>query len=652
MKKIALFFLLASSILILSACSLSNSTASGKANLEKTVSYLTSDSLGGRLVGSEGNLKAGAHIKSSFEAMGLTPFEGDDFGISYFRTDVYSPEDCAFELELQIAGEWFALELGKDFQPRMSYNGVEGEFELDSSSVRDGSSSSAALIARTEDFAALEVLPTIALIKAESIDAYPEGADCIGLTSNAYKKAAAASRIRVKIDTPLYSTDVENVVGLIPGLDSNSAVVVSAHFDYLGQVGNVVYSGDRNNVSGSALMLDMAKILSSGEKPPVDIVFCALNGEESSRQGSKALVESISSRYDTFWALNIDNVGSAAGGSQYMIDSKPDDPLAAALFFSLEESDFSAKPGSISAAHTTFARAGFSSMAIGQAADSVSVADSVNTLDYEEMALLSKLLCDFVLTYADSASVEFFAEDAVPLSAAPNALAARRDEILDGREPAYDEVVYFEHNGSYYQATGARLLTDISEVNYYHGNLNIPESFAGLPLEFVIFTPGIISAVPYGSELNSPESCYNFIPSTLNTVLRRSFDTDYLNNTNSSSLYIRYREGSRTITLRQYNSGLWGVVGESAAMERLTGEYSDFTLAVTNPNYIRTVICNYPEINCAISIEIADIDYENSTGGAAPVTRYMDLGNNTREDILEIVALFKQEFAQSGLVVR
>lgn len=99
---------------------------------------------------------------------------------------------------------------------------------------------------------------------------------------------------------------VENVAGMIKGIDSTKAVVVSAHLDsFLGK-------GVVDNASGVAALLNTAKILSrdlqSGSYP-VDIIFVSFNAEESGLLGSQALYEDMSQRYTEFYNINMDCVG-------------------------------------------------------------------------------------------------------------------------------------------------------------------------------------------------------------------------------------------------------------------------------------------------------------------------------------------------------
>jgi aminopeptidase N len=92
--------------------------------------------------------------------------------------------------------------------------------------------------------------------------------------------------------------DVVNVIGVLPGARGDwkdQSAMVCAHLDHLGLGWPDVRKGDEgkihpgadDNASGVAVMLELARALASGEKPPRTIVFAAFTGEEAGRLGSK-----------------------------------------------------------------------------------------------------------------------------------------------------------------------------------------------------------------------------------------------------------------------------------------------------------------------------------------------------------------------------
>ncbi|MFD2515277.1 M28 family peptidase [Pontibacter locisalis] len=80
-----------------------------------------------------------------------------------------------------------------------------------------------------------------------------------------------------------------NLIGYIPG-KSDLAIVVTAHYDHVGQRNGQVYNGADDNASGIGALLAAASYFM--EHPPKHtLVFVALDGEELGLQGANAFLE-------------------------------------------------------------------------------------------------------------------------------------------------------------------------------------------------------------------------------------------------------------------------------------------------------------------------------------------------------------------------
>jgi Zn-dependent M28 family amino/carboxypeptidase len=107
----------------------------------------------------------------------------------------------------------------------------------------------------------------------------------------------------------------QNIVGMVRGTGSgDSLIVVSAHYDHIGQLGNAVFPGANDNASGVALLLALARHFAQ-HKPRYDMVFIAFSGEEVGLVGSQYFVN-----HPTFdlqrisFMLNFDMVGTGING--------------------------------------------------------------------------------------------------------------------------------------------------------------------------------------------------------------------------------------------------------------------------------------------------------------------------------------------------
>ncbi|RZM27086.1 MAG: M20/M25/M40 family metallo-hydrolase, partial [Pedobacter sp.] len=104
---------------------------------------------------------------------------------------------------------------------------------------------------------------------------------------------ANMNTITVDVDSkfiPEYNT--RNVAGMVKGSSgSDSTIVISAHFDHLGMLGNKVYfPGANDNASGVAMLLSFVNYYAK-HQPKYNTVFLAFSGEEIGILGSKAFVE-------------------------------------------------------------------------------------------------------------------------------------------------------------------------------------------------------------------------------------------------------------------------------------------------------------------------------------------------------------------------
>ena len=117
------------------------------------------------------------------------------------------------------------------------------------------------------------------------------------------------------------SVEVKNVLGLLPGEGpfADEIIVVGAHYDHLGyreKNGKVtVFNGANDNASGTAAVLEIARILSQREKKlPRSVLFIAFSAEERGLVGSFFYVKHpILPVEKTIAMINLDMVGCMEG---------------------------------------------------------------------------------------------------------------------------------------------------------------------------------------------------------------------------------------------------------------------------------------------------------------------------------------------------
>ncbi|MEZ4828183.1 MAG: M28 family peptidase [Bacteroidia bacterium] len=115
--------------------------------------------------------------------------------------------------------------------------------------------------------------------------------------------------------TQLYS---QNVMGLVEGKKyKDRVVIVCAHYDHLGKLGNAVFTGANDNASGTSLLLSMAEYFASpAHQPDYSMLFIAFGGEETGLIGSAFYVNSqpVFPLDKTRFVLNLDLMGNGVDG--------------------------------------------------------------------------------------------------------------------------------------------------------------------------------------------------------------------------------------------------------------------------------------------------------------------------------------------------
>lgn len=95
---------------------------------------------------------------------------------------------------------------------------------------------------------------------------------------------------------PYKGLTMQNVLGYIPGKNTDEIVIIGAHYDHLGIKANntndSIYNGADDNASGVSAVLQVAKaFIESGEKPERTVVFAFWDAEEIGLVGSFHFVE-------------------------------------------------------------------------------------------------------------------------------------------------------------------------------------------------------------------------------------------------------------------------------------------------------------------------------------------------------------------------
>jgi Zn-dependent M28 family amino/carboxypeptidase len=108
-----------------------------------------------------------------------------------------------------------------------------------------------------------------------------------------------------------------NVISVIRGYSTSSeeAVLVGAHRDHFGQQAGLLFAGADDNASGTAVLLEVARVLSlapaTGKR---SVLFMSFSGEEQGLLGSRLYVsQPLIPLPKTISMINVDHAGTGNG---------------------------------------------------------------------------------------------------------------------------------------------------------------------------------------------------------------------------------------------------------------------------------------------------------------------------------------------------
>ena len=122
---------------------------------------------------------------------------------------------------------------------------------------------------------------------------------------------------QMKWTSHLASGTLFNVISIIRGYatDSDEAVLIGAHRDHFGHQAGLLFGGADDNASGTAVLLEVARILALAPAAPKrSILFLSFSGEEQGLLGSRLYVsQPIVPLPKTIGMMNVDHAGVGNG---------------------------------------------------------------------------------------------------------------------------------------------------------------------------------------------------------------------------------------------------------------------------------------------------------------------------------------------------
>lgn len=269
--------------------------AQDRKEVEKNIKKLSSSSFGGRGYVKKGDLKAAKYIAKKFKKYHLQKVED-----SYFQSYSFAINSFPKKLHLSINDQH--LIPGEDFVVKSSALSTSGEFQCKylplSEEDRKSDLSSTFLVGKSsnKEFLKDNIFGAKGFLYLE--DKQPIWSVYAGRDTSSYlvfkiKESAITDSIKY-IHTEIQNQflaphETQNVWAQVKGSKyPDSIIIIGAHYDHLGMMGDVIYPGANDNASGTAMMLELARYFSQEENQvEYTLVFAAFSGEEAGLLGSK-----------------------------------------------------------------------------------------------------------------------------------------------------------------------------------------------------------------------------------------------------------------------------------------------------------------------------------------------------------------------------
>ncbi|NOR87135.1 MAG: M28 family peptidase [Bacteroidales bacterium] len=291
--------------------------------VRNNIKKLTSKSFAGRGYVKNGDKKAAKFLAKKFKKYGL-----EELNESYYQPYTFSINSFPKKLHLQI--DQTPLTPAYDYIIKSSANSISGKFPclyLPLSDEQKEQNLSQYFLVGNQEYSELtqeNLLNAKGFISLEnkqpiwSVFPAMDTSYYIVVHLDERKLADSIQQIQLDINSKyLVNHQSQNVWGMVHGKTyTDSLILITAHYDHLGMMGNAIYPGANDNASGIAMLLELAKHFSQAQnQPEVSILFVAFSGEEVGLLGSSYLANHFPFDLKKIQLqINLDMVGSGSEG--------------------------------------------------------------------------------------------------------------------------------------------------------------------------------------------------------------------------------------------------------------------------------------------------------------------------------------------------
>jgi len=315
-------------------------------NLQSHISYLASDKLEGRRAGTAGEKLAGEYIVQKFQEAGLQPKGSDGFFQSFEIYDGKQINSATHFIinqnHLTVEKDFFPFPFSQnisiealpaiavqeadmpwfyDLKETLEENKNNPHFDLNEyirNNAKKAKSRGATAIILYNTSSIDDNLKFDSKDRTEKLDI-----PVVYVSKDAAKKyfsdQTATLDIKIKVDVGEKKRTGRNVIGYLDN-GAERTVILGAHYDHLGygednnsmlRTGEKqIHNGADDNASGTAALIELARILKNAKQKNNNYLFIAFSAEEAGLNGSKYFTEHSTIDFSKVnYMINMDMVG-------------------------------------------------------------------------------------------------------------------------------------------------------------------------------------------------------------------------------------------------------------------------------------------------------------------------------------------------------
>lgn len=126
------------------------------------------------------------------------------------------------------------------------------------------------------------------------------------------------AKIKMRLNAEMKSNlRTQNVIGYLPAhKKTDEYIIISAHYDHMGKMGEAIFYGANDNASGTSFLMDMASYYSlNPQERKYNLIFIAFGAEETGLNGSEYFVKNSPIPLNKIrFVLNLDLMGNGEKG--------------------------------------------------------------------------------------------------------------------------------------------------------------------------------------------------------------------------------------------------------------------------------------------------------------------------------------------------